>query len=281
MRTLLILLPVLLVILAGFTVYGNLALDVTKYRVRHPKLPAAFKGMKILLLSDLHDKQFGKNYERLIEKCARQKPTIIFFTGDLITRGETNINAKVELVRRLTAIAPVYFTLGNHEVENFEAAKALIPALEEAGAVLVVNTKRILEKDGESVSLYGLSLENSFYRNKNGGYRYLPPVTKDIITARLGEKLPGEFVMLLAHNPLPFEEYAAWGADLTFAGHMHGGIVRIPFVSDSGLLSPERSFFPEYSEGIYNEGKSVMVVSRGLGKFRLFNNPEIVLISLK
>ena len=58
------------------------------------------------------------------------------------------------------------------------------------------------------------------------------------------------YQILLAHNPLWAKAYADWGADLVFSGHVHGGIIRLPFFG--GILSPERRFFPKYSAGVYD-----------------------------
>ena len=88
-----------------------------------------------------------------------------------------------------------------------------------------------------------------------------------------------ENTVLLAHNPLWFRSYAKWGAALTLSGHVHGGAVRLPLIG--GLLSPERAFFPPYDKGYYTDGRHDMIVSGGLGKLRLFNPPEICLITPK
>lgn len=63
------------------------------------------------------------------------------------------------------------------------------------------------------------------------------------------------------------------------SGHIHGGIIRLPIVG--GILSPERKFFPKYSLGEYKKGKTHMIVSAGIGKFRLFNPSEVVEIILE
>ena len=84
-------------------------------------------------------------------------------------------------------------------------------------------------------------------------------------------------MLLLAHNPFFGEAYSQWGADYTFSGHVHGGIIRLFGV---GLLSPERKFFPKKTKGVYDYGGKKLLVSAGLGKFRLFNPPEIVIYDL-
>jgi predicted MPP superfamily phosphohydrolase len=79
-----------------------------------------------------------------------------------------------------------------------------------------------------------------------------------------------------------FDVYAQHTVDLVFSGHAHGGQFRIPFVG--GLIAPNQGLFPKYDAGIYEEGNTTMVVSRGIGNsivpFRINNRPEIVLVEL-
>ena len=101
------------------------------------------------------------------------------------------------------------------------------------------------------------------------------------------DKLAGKandrrFQILLAHNPLYFKEYAAWGADLVLSGHMHGGIIRLPFLG--GVVSPAVTPFPKYDGGRFAEGKSTMILGRGLGTHslpvRMWNPGELVVVTL-
>ena len=91
------------------------------------------------------------------------------------------------------------------------------------------------------------------------------------------------FTMLLSHRPEKFNAYVNRNFDLVFAGHAHGGQVRLPFIG--GLFSPNQGFFPKYTSGIYRKFKTSMIVSRGLGNstfpFRIFNTPELVVVTLK
>ena len=86
----------------------------------------------------------------------------------------------------------------------------------------------------------------------------------------------------MAHNPNYFPVYASWGADVTFCGHIHGGMVWLPVLG--GILSPETILFPEYDGGIYQIEDKTMILSRGLGRgrmgVRLFNPPELVCVTL-
>lgn len=133
------------------------------------------------------------------------------------------------------------------------------------------------QKKDEFINIAGVYFEPEYYRNKNGGYRGLPSVGFEDVQNRIGKR-PEGFTILLAHNPDYFSAYAKWGADITVSGHIHGGIIRI---GKKGLLHPERKFFPKYSAGIYKLDDKALAVTAGLGKFRLFNASEVMLVTLK
>lgn len=87
----------------------------------------------------------------------------------------------------------------------------------------------------------------------------------------------------MAHNPEYWPDYLTWGADLTLSGHLHGGMVRLPFLG--GLFTPEGGLMPGYDKGLYKQGNQAMVVSAGLGVFvfpwRWMNPPDLVFIDLQ
>ena len=258
----------------------NSRLTVSKYRVTCRSLPREFRGFRILQLSDLHGRRFGKDHEKLLAKIRPLHPDIIFITGDLIDRKERRANQKIELVKKLLKIAPVYISLGNHEVDSRSRSQPVLDEMARMGAHVLINGKERLYRGYSEIDIYGLALPSYFYKNDDGSYDNLPPVTRAEVEELCGKNDENVFSILLAHSPIPFEEYEKWGADLIFSGHIHGGIIRIPF-TEKGLLSPERVFFPQFTYGIYRKFGAYMIVSRGLGKFRLFNPAEIVLVSLK
>ena len=90
------------------------------------------------------------------------------------------------------------------------------------------------------------------------------------------------YTILLSHRPELFETYVCCGVDLVLCGHAHGGQFRLPFIG--GLVAPNQGLFPKYDSGLYTDGKTNMVVSRGLGNsiipFRFNNRPEVVLVEL-
>ncbi len=247
-------------------------------RVRHEKLG---KGIKAAHISDLHKRKFGHDNSRLCSIIKREAPDIILITGDLVSRNTQSFDTAEKTLKQLCSIAPVYMILGNHEKSIHKRyVPEFIEAVKRSGAILLKNKCRTLEINGRKIKLYGISEKYSVYK-KNNGYRDLDKIKAADIEGYIG-KCPekaekNEQIWLMAHNPLFGREYARWGADYTFSGHVHGGAVRL---FGRGILSPERKFFPEYSKGIYTISKMKLLVSGGLGKLRLFNPPEIVMYEL-
>ena len=99
----------------------------------------------------------------------------------------------------------------------------------------------------------------------------------------LGKSDEKRFSILLAHSPVFFEEYAAWGADLTLSGHFHGGTIRLPFLG--GVMTPQFQFFLPWCAGRFDREGKTMIVSRGLGthsiNIRFCNKPQLVHIRLR
>ena len=93
---------------------------------------------------------------------------------------------------------------------------------------------------------------------------------------------PDVLTVLLAHEPQYLDEYARCGVDLVLTGHAHGGQFRLPWIG--GVVAPDQGFFPTYTEGIFTQDNTTMIISRGLGNsvipVRLFNDPEIVTVTL-
>lgn len=246
-------------------------LTVSQYQIAVPGLP------RLVQISDLHRRQFGRGQQRLIRTVAELKPELIVITGDLISRTVTDYRDTARLLKRLRALAPILMVYGNHELD-------LSPVHEtEYRAMLARCGVRLLENESiryGAVTFAGLTLTGAHYCGGGRfGSRPERPCTAEEITEALGAA--AENTVLLAHNPLYFPAYAQWGARLTLAGHVHGGIVRLPLLG--GILSPERRFFPRYDKGLFRENgaetDAEMVVCGGLGKLRLFNPPQVCLIT--
>lgn len=278
---------ILLVVILFFIIeliMSKEVITVTKNIIESDQIPHSFDGFKILQISDLHSKEFGKDNRRLIKSIDELEPDLIAITGDMINRKETDYSVFYELVANLVDKYPIYYIVGNHEQNlDEEVLEEMLDYIEGLGVQVLDNEKVTIEKDGEAINLYGLWFHLRYYRDLSNEYTEDYYFGTKQIKKILGRAEEEDFNILLAHNPVYFDTYSTWGADLTLSGHMHGGMVRIPFVG--GLFSPEQEFFPEYDGGIYEDGYNTMIVSRGLGSgkagFRFFNKPELVLITLK
>ena len=275
-RVTLIVTAVLLVVLCGWTIWGNTALKINEYEIMSNKIPEAFTGFRIAQVSDLHNAEFGEGSEKLIELLSQTDPDMIVITGDLIDSRHTDIEIALEFARQAIKLAPVYYVSGNHEarVDEYEDLKM---GLAEAGVIVLEDQKVQITREGESITLMGID-DPSFQED------YLFGDAASVTSSALSE-LQNEsdgYTVLLAHRPELFETYVDAGVDLVFSGHAHGGQFRLPFVG--GLVAPNQGFFPEYDAGLFSEGSTTMIVSRGVGNsiipIRFNNRPEIVLVTL-
>ncbi|MHA6261159.1 metallophosphoesterase [Sporosarcina sp. CAU 1771] len=270
-------------IAVGFTVFlyfiyvQNNSIVTSHTVIRSEKLPANFDQYKIVHLSDLHNKSFGKGQQVLVRKVNKLQPDIIVFTGDLIDSKRSGDEASLLLMKKLTATAPVYYVPGNNEWWSGSYG-SLEKKLEQLGVQVLRNSSIALEKEGDKVYIVGI--DDPTYGDKD--MSELEIIEEEIRSASegLGED---DFTLLLSHRPEMLPLYAASNFDVVFSGHAHGGQVRLPFVG--GLVAPNQGLFPKYTEGKHEMDNTVMMISRGLGNsiipVRLFNRPEIVSVTLE
>ncbi|MDD6072369.1 MAG: metallophosphoesterase [Clostridiales bacterium] len=279
-----ILIGVCFVVVCLISFIENRRLVVTSYELWSTKLPKAFEGFHIIQLSDLHNACFGENNSNLIERIRKLEPDVIFVTGDMIVgKPGKDVRFAADTMNQLVSIAPVYMSLGNHELrtsiytESYGSMwKDFLERLDSQITILR-DEKIFLEHNGEKIALYGLDLTPKFYKR----FKHTP-MKAEYLNDLFGKCEQEFYHIFLAHNPDYFKQYAGWGADLTFSGHVHGGMIQIPFLG--GVLSPMVHFFPEYDKGVFEYSNKYMILSGGLGnhtfKFRVNNLPEIVSVTL-
>ena len=260
-----------------WTVWGNTALMTNAVAISSSRIPAAFSGFRIAQVSDLHNAEFGKNNAELLKLLSESRPDIIVITGDLIDANHTDVGIALGFAQESVRIAPTYYVTGNHEAasQQYDTLKA---GLEEEGVIVLEDEAISLERSGETISLIGLA--DPDFTVKGDMFGEVP--------AMVGTKLrnldngEGGYTILLSHRPELFETYVNCGIDLVFAGHAHGGQFRLPFIG--GVIAPNQGLFPKYDAGLYTDGGTNMVVSRGIGNsiipLRFNNRPEIVLVEL-
>lgn len=263
----------LAVLAALFLRWDNAALQTTHFDPVFADLPEGFDGCRMAVLGDLHATYFGENNQRLLEAVRKADPDYIFLVGDLLdaTR-EIPADYAVQTADGLAAIAPTYYVTGNHEwaVGNVPELKSTLAA---HGVTVLSNQFVALERNGDAIVLAGIDDPNGYADQK----------TPETVAAEVHAAYGDPFWVLLAHrNNLFAPQYSLLGADLVVSGHGHGGIIRLPFTD--GLLSTDRTFFPSYTAGLYEENGSCLFVTRGLGNsgptFRLFNRPEVAVLTL-
>ena len=252
--------------------YGNLSLQTTIYKIKVPQEYSGLDGYTIVQISDLHNAQFGREQSRLIKAMSEQSPDIIVVTGDLVDSSHTNIDVAMDFMEQAVEIAPVYYVTGNHEGWLEGTYDDLKTQLLQAGVIVLENEAFTVETEGDVISIAGVNDPDMPGNNI--------VLTKQAIQALIPE-LEG-YTILLSHRPELFDTYVESDVDLVFTGHYHGGQFRIPLIG--GVVAPGAGLFPEYAEGTFTEGNTIMVVSRGLGNsvipVRINNRPEVVVVHL-
>ena len=274
----------------GFSNKYNYRVHKIKMAFKH--LPASFKGMRIVQISDIHSGSFANREAVLkgIKMINDQKADLVLFTGDLVNDRADEMTEWMDVFRQVKAPMGVFSTLGNHDYgdyypwpdktpngysamqhENLERLKALHGEL---GWKLMMNENVVLERSGEQIALLGVENWSAIKRFPRYG---------DLKRAYEGVgHIP--FKILLSHDPTHWDaqvrtEYP--DIALMLAGHTHGMQfgVEIP-----GLKwSPAQYFYKEWA-GLYKKGEQFLYVNRGFGFLgypgRVGILPEITVIDL-
>ena len=258
---------------------------IFEYEINTAKLPAGSSGPVFVMLADLHNHSYGSGNERLAEAIFAQKPDGVLVAGDLLIGCPgVDFMPALELIRRLREGGlPVFYGNGNHEQktrlfpEIFGDRYAVFAdRICRAGVRLLVNDKWYLPD--YNMEIYGLEVGREYYHKPTK-----MPMSEAYMEEMLGKADENRYNLLIAHNPEYFDNYAAWGADLTVSGHIHGGLMRLPVLG--GVISPRLCLFPHYDGGRFTKAGREMILSRGLGThtlpIRIFNPGELVVIHLK
>lgn len=281
-------------IAAGGSLFTSLVYGFSnKYRyqlhnvaLQFPNLPAAFKGLRIVQISDVHSGSFNDKaaVQRGIQKILDLKPDLILFTGDLVNNKAEEMIGYEEVFRQLKAPMGVYSILGNHDYgdyvdwgneaekkANLDRLKSIHAGL---GWHLLLNEHVALERGGEQIALLGV--ENWSAKARFPKYGILKKAYEGT------EKYP--FKILMSHDPSHWDAQVRpdYGdIDLMLAGHTHGMQfgVELPWLK----WSPVQYVYKQWA-GLYEEGAQKLYVNRGYGFIgypgRVGILPEITLIEL-
>ena len=255
-------------------------LEVTSYTMTSEKID---ENIRIVQLTDLHNSVFGENNDKLVQKVRDQLPDLILITGDLLDSSKESTDIAVNLIQALKNIAPVYISYGNHEVEYAQTYGTDIKVLyEAAGAVVMDKTYEDIQIKGQQIRLggiYGYCLPAKYLASNEANEEECAFLSDFQNTE--------SYTVLMCHMPACWivnDGINEWSVDCVFAGHAHGGQIRLPLLG--GLWAPDQGWFPGKESGLYysDDLGRVMVLSRGLGsteKIPRFNNvPEIVVADI-
>ncbi len=260
---------------------------IREYEVKTGKVD---RDYTFVLLTDLHGYVFGNNNDKLIEAVRNINPDAVLCAGDMFTarpkNGKIQTEAGFNVLSTLAGDYSVYASNGNHEEKIKHLTQKLgnffiryKSQLERAGVHYLENESAYFDQG--RIRITGLELSNDYFQKLVKKKMEPGFLQKKIGAVPSSDK--DKLQILIAHNPQYFEEYANWGADITVSGHVHGGIVRIPFLG--GVISPAIALFPKYDGGKYEKNGHTMILGRGLGThtihIRLFNPCELAVIRVR
>ncbi|MDD6327738.1 MAG: metallophosphoesterase [Eubacteriales bacterium] len=264
-------------------------INISEYTVSAACVPDAFIGSRFVVIADLHNARFGKDNSKLLDAVSQCKPDYIMIPGDIVVCKKSHKTQNIQsanLIRKLSDIAPVYYSLGNHEEGlrqgmhgtegQWDMYLRALFSTHESSIHLLDQEGCYIKRENDSIYVAGLTLDRTYFK------RFFK---KELSAKQISCLFPKEkcFIALMAHNPDYFPEYAASGASMVLAGHNHGGAIRVPIFG--GVISPRFHLFPKYDKGKYVIDNSTMILSAGLGSHSVFlrinNVPEINVILLQ
>lgn len=259
---------------------GNFVTEELVFSSSKIKEPAV-----LVFLSDLHDNTFGEKNEKLLKEIKRIHPDVVLIGGDtMVTKpGRADLSRTKELLQGISRLSfPVFYANGNHE-QRMQRDRGVYGSmydefrkLLEEYQVNYLQNKTVQWRDDIAVS--GVDIAWKYYQDFHPD-----SMVPSYLTRRLGKAESERFQILLAHSPLFFDAYAGWGADLSLAGHFHGGTIRLPGLG--GVMTPQYQFFHPFCGGVFEQNGRWMLVSRGLGthsiNIRIGNRPQLAVIRLE
>lgn len=265
-------------LLSGAAVYAYAQYTKTHYKISfYQEVSKKVSGnIRLVVISDIHNREYGEKNEKLISDIKDLSPDLILFTGDMVIREQDDYQPVLDLVSALSKIAPCYGVLGNHESERiyYRDDKALPSAFESAGLKILRNAKEDVRIGNDTIQLIGVE-GTSYSFEEYGGREFMDKTEID----------PSAYSILMAHIPILFEpQLSGYSFDLGIAGHVHGGIVVLPFIG--GIYTGEEGFFPKFTSGKYIlDNQQSLIISAGLGDSKPFpprinNMPELVVIDI-
>ena len=242
-------------------------IDVRRSVEYLPSLRAGAADLTVIHLSDLHLRGLGSRERDAIDRVNAARPDLILISGDLTSRGCRPADLETFL-GALRAHHGKFLVWGNHDYYGAEPASGWGPAaVRRGGFTLLSNENRAVDVPGARLRIAGLD----------------DPVTgRDNLRAAMSRVSRRDLCILIAHSPEIVRSLGNWDVDLVFAGHTHGGQIRLPGVTPFWVPYGTR----DYVEGWFTvQGNARLHVSQGLGwsylPARFLCRPRIDVITLR
>ncbi|MFD2706742.1 metallophosphoesterase [Salibacterium lacus] len=263
----------LILVIAAVAIGAKSYYDTNVFHTEHVtfttgEIPAD-TSIRMLQISDVHNKQFGGDNQTLIHAAENADPDMIVVTGDLVDKGTSSMEPMLQLMGSLTNVTEkIYFVTGNHEYDN-PHTQPLLQGLKKRGITILDNTNRQVEVNGAIINLAGI---DDHYTNH------------DNVTSAFQGINEEHYTILLSHAPLVVRDETSGRADLVLSGHTHGGQVRFPIIG--GLISPGEKLFPTYDKGTYSFASgSHLYIDSGLGTsvlpIRFLNQSQMTVVTVE
>ena len=257
-------------------------LKVTEYDV---DIDGLTSPARVVVISDLHSKEYGEDNSALLALIAAQHPDAVFAVGDMINRSadEEDILQFLELLVKLQEIAPVYYSPGNHESDYMtDRDSGLLGRVSATGVTVLLDEYVETQLGGNTVRIGGTM--GHYYRYEWSEEQKNDPPDHAMQEEIGSTDVPSIVLMHMPENMIADSARKNWNADLYISGHTHGGVVRLPLIG--GLVAPTQGLFPKYDQGFFTvDGRLKLIITSGLAGYgpipRIFNRPEICVINLK
>lgn len=272
----LLLLPVAVVIWLVYEWMEHTLIEYNSTDVECQNIPQN-KELRVCLISDLHNNR--KNLKQLTERIREFHPQVILLAGDLVDKHKTINNHAEQFLAAVSKLEiPIYYSAGNHELTlSEEHPQAWCNYLKKMPAnIRFLENESVLLENNSGICISGLSLPKEFYKKGK-----LYDNTEELPKLQIPEH---KFHILIAHHPEYVGLYDKYKADIIVSGHLHGGLLRLPFVG--GIVSPRLRLPKGCDAGLIKLPRgNHLFVSRGLGShtipLRFFNRVEVNFLVLK
>ena len=241
-------------------------LTIKEYKIENKELPKSFDGLKIIHFSDIHygrkvDSQYLK---KIVNTINKQKPDIVFFTGDFlddsIKLNDKEIENIKDILSNINSTLGNYAVNGNHDIKDINDFKTIM----DNNFTILDNTEKIIYyKDSTPISIIGLTDSSKTETNYE-----------------IFEHENNYFRFVLTHEPDDFKKIKKYNFNIQLSGHSHNGQIRIPFIG--ALYTPigAKTYYDEH----YKIDNKEIFISNGIGTskidIRLNSTPSINLYRL-